>query len=318
MMGLYGMDACVREVKKAGAVKPAVPALDTASAAYTSALEGFHTAYDELNGYYEKGEHIDDKGKKAATLHPKVMEAFKTFSAADKQLSTTVKTLNRKRRETKIAAREQAEGRNLAVIMDRMMLEAETLVSMPTSPDVAPAALDAQIAAYGKLVDEVDAYAGAHKDETSKWGSLANIKNYDKTFLAATKVVARKRHDKKDAQRQRARGDQPAVQLAGRQLQQSLTRAAAPSAALSAGRRAALRTAAWRWAESRRPRRARRSRAPGGISSVRLPPIFMPATPSSQPLITSPRPRPNENGVPRSRELSNFFPLAPSIHSQPV
>ena len=47
-------------------------------------------------------------------------------------------------------------------------------------------------------MDEVDAYAGAHKDETSKWGSFGNIKNYDKTFLAATKVVARKRHDKKE------------------------------------------------------------------------------------------------------------------------
>ena len=40
MMGLYGTDACAREVKKAGAVKPAVPALDAASAAYVSALEG--------------------------------------------------------------------------------------------------------------------------------------------------------------------------------------------------------------------------------------------------------------------------------------
>ena len=198
MMGLYGIDACVREVKKAGAVKPAVPTLDAASAGYTSALDALVTAYEELDGYYEKGEHIDDKGKKAATLHPKVMAAFKAFSAADKQLSTTVKTLNRKRRETKIAARGAAEGRNLMVIMDRMMLEAETLVSMPSSPDVAPAALDAQIAAYGKLVDEVDTYAGAHKDELSKWGSFGNIKNYDKAFLAATKVVARKRHDKKE------------------------------------------------------------------------------------------------------------------------
>ncbi len=198
MMGLYGTDACAREVRKAAVVKPAVPALDAASVGYVSALEGLVKAYEELDGYYEKGEHIDDKGKKAATLHPKVMEAFKSFAAADKQLSTTVKTMNRKRRETKIAAREAAEGRNLAVIMDRMMLEAETLVSMPSSPDVAPAALDTQIAAYGKLVDEVDAYAGAHKDETSKWGSLANIKNYDKAFLAAAKVVARKRHDKKE------------------------------------------------------------------------------------------------------------------------
>src|SRR4029078_3232037 len=46
----------------------------------------------------------------------------------------------------------------------------------------------------------------------------------------------------------------------------------------------------------------------GGITSVRCPPTFMPATPSSQPLITRPAPSVNPNGVLRSRELSNFAP----------
>jgi hypothetical protein len=30
MMGMYGIDGCVRDIKQAGAVKPPVPALDTA------------------------------------------------------------------------------------------------------------------------------------------------------------------------------------------------------------------------------------------------------------------------------------------------
>ncbi len=44
--------------------------------------------------------------------------------------------------------------------------------------------------------------------------------------------------------------------------------------------------------------------------SVRRSPTFIPATPSSQPLITWPRPRPNSNGSLRSRELSNFRPFS--------
>ena len=48
--------------------------------------------------------------------------------------------------------------------------------------------------------------------------------------------------------------------------------------------------------------------------SFRLPPTFMPATPSSQPLITWPAPSWKANGWLRSRLESNFVPS----FSQPV
>src|ERR1700712_2822439 len=51
---------------------------------------------------------------------------------------------------------------------------------------------------------------------------------------------------------------------------------------------------------------------------VRLPPVFMVATPSSQPLITWPAPRGKLNGWLRSREESNFLPFLPLSSSQPV
>jgi hypothetical protein len=192
---LYGVDACERGVKEAGALTPALPALDRASAAYTSALAGLVKTYEELTGYYGKGDYLDDKGKKAALLHPKVVDAFKTFGGAHRELSLQVGALNRKRRQTKLAEREKAEGRNLEVIVDSMMLEAESLVAMASASGPDQAALDAQIAAYGKVVDEVDAYA-THPDEAKKRGSIANLRNYNKTFLAASKAVGRKLHAK--------------------------------------------------------------------------------------------------------------------------
>jgi hypothetical protein len=80
--------------------------------------------------------------------------------------------------------------------MDLMMLEAETLVGLATDEGADSAKLDAQIAKTTKLVDEVDMYAAVHKDEQRQFGSMANITNYDKTFLAASKAVARKLRDK--------------------------------------------------------------------------------------------------------------------------
>src|SRR6185437_15203390 len=49
----------------------------------------------------------------------------------------------------------------------------------------------------------------------------------------------------------------------------------------------------------------------GGMIKVRLPPTFMLATPSSQPLMTWPSPIGNSNGSCRSTELSNFLPFSP-------
>ena len=54
------------------------------------------------------------------------------------------------------------------------------------------------------------------------------------------------------------------------------------------------------------------------MSRVRLPPMFMVATPSSQPLMTRPAPSGNEKGSPRSTELSNFLPFWPFSQSHPV
>ncbi len=47
--------------------------------------------------------------------------------------------------------------------------------------------------------------------------------------------------------------------------------------------------------------------------SVRLPPAFIPATPSSQPAMTCPAPSLKVNGFPTLLELSNSAPLPPFL-----
>ena len=192
LMGLGTSDPCERKVKAAAALTPAVPDLDAASAAYVAAHAGFRAAWDELDAYYKKGEHVDDQGAKAKVLHPKVMAAVDTFAAAHRTLQGLVKDRNRKRHLAELAATEQRQGRNLDVILGTLMLEAQTLLDAANADAPDPTQLAAQLATYGRLVDEVDAYVTAHADEAAQWGSLTNVRNYSKALLAASKVVARK------------------------------------------------------------------------------------------------------------------------------
>lgn len=195
MLGLYAIDACQSKIEEARAVQPPVAELDAASTAYVAALTGLAGVYEEVSGYYEKGEHLDDQGAKGKTLHPKLTQAFEHFAAAHEKLDAEVQTRNRARRVAELAAREEAQGRDLEVVIDSMMLEAETLIAMTSkTPGPELSTLEKQITAYGKLVDEVDAYAKAHPDEVKR-GSMTNLKNYSKAFLAAVKVIARKRRD---------------------------------------------------------------------------------------------------------------------------
>jgi len=192
LMGLGTSEPCQRKVKAAAAVTPAIADLDQASAGYVTALVGFRAAWDELDAYYKKGEHVDDQGAKAKLLHPKVMAAADSFAAAHRTLQALVKDRNRKRHLSELAATEQRDGRTLDVIIGTLMLEAQTLLELTDAEQPEAVQLAAQLATYGKLVDEVDAHVIAHPDQAASWGSLTNLRNYSKALLAAAKVVARK------------------------------------------------------------------------------------------------------------------------------
>jgi hypothetical protein len=202
LLGLYSLDPCAANVKKAAALTPAVPELDKAALAYIAALETLLTTYEDFEGYFKKGEFRTDGGKKGTETHTKLMAAFTAFADANTVLDAIVGTENRKQRLADLARREKAEGRKLGVVLDSMMLDAETVVdALSVGPDqlVAgdPAALDATIATYAKGVDEFEAYLKAHADEAQKVGSRDNLVNYSQSFLGQARAIAEKVKAKK-------------------------------------------------------------------------------------------------------------------------
>lgn len=197
IVGLAGVELCQLRLKSAGEVTPAVPEIDEPFATYVAATTALDAAWVALKGYYDRGEAVDDKGAKAATLHPAVVAAFDTFRDAHRALHGVIGKLTRERSLAQIAAREKAEGRKLEVIIESLMVEADTLVELAGSADATTLpALQAGLAAYDKVVAEMTTYAAAHPDETKARGSWTNLQNYANTYLAAAKNVVRKLTEK--------------------------------------------------------------------------------------------------------------------------
>jgi hypothetical protein len=191
---MVNFDGCKRDVEKAAALTPAVPDLDKASAEYVAALIALAPPVEAMGSYYKTAENKVDGGKKAPELHAALVAGWARFVAANDALDGLVGTMNRAIRVDEVAAQEKAEGRNLAVLLDLVLLEAETVVDELHKEKVDLAAFDAHTEAYGKLLAEMDAYMAAHPDEPAKNGSMGNIKNYSKQMLGAARTVSLKLH----------------------------------------------------------------------------------------------------------------------------
>jgi len=191
LLGLYPVEQCATKLREARAWPPAGPALDQAALAALAALEALVPIYEAQAGYYKKGEFRTDEGKKGLATHAQLLTAFKAFGDANRAYSELIGAENRKSRLAEVAAREQKEGRKIGVILDLLMLEAETVIeSVPSDPAALDAAaLEPKVEAYAKLVDEFAAYASAHADEAKAYGSLGNLIQYSQGFLGKARAV---------------------------------------------------------------------------------------------------------------------------------
>lgn len=194
-------DGCRERLAAAAALAPAAAELDQAATAYVAALAAAKIAWDKQDGYFKSGEFKADGGKKGGEQHAQLMAALGAFATAHRALDERVRIENRRVREADLAAREKSGGRTIRIVLDSLMLEAETVIeALPAKPDLAlqldVAAYEAKMARYAKLVDELDAHAAAHPDQAKTIGSLDNIRNYAKTYLGALRTVVAKLRDK--------------------------------------------------------------------------------------------------------------------------
>jgi len=200
--GLYSISDpanCVTGVTKARTMKPSIPDLETAGAAYAAAATTAYPVMKEANDYYDQKNYKDDKMAKGKEFHPKLVSAFEGFDKADKALRTQVDTLNRQVKERSLAKVEKAEGKKLAYWRTDTMLLAEDLVKLGDShklENLDVPKFTAKIDEYEKAVTELANYIGSHKDEASKYIMIDSLVSEAKDFLVAAKELMRRVRDK--------------------------------------------------------------------------------------------------------------------------
>lgn len=197
-----GFEDCAKNVAAGKATAPS-PEIAAAADAYVAALTALQPLTKQAHDYYARGNQKDDKLAKGLELHPKLVAAFEAFSKANNELQDAVGKVNRAASEASIAQREKEGGNKLQLMMERLMLDSETLAEYGSSTDwehlekVDAAAFGAKVTAYEKLVDDATAYGAAHKTEKNEWLSKSeSILRDAQNLLKVSKDLLRRIRDK--------------------------------------------------------------------------------------------------------------------------
>ncbi len=198
-LGLSEMN-CVEELAAAIAMTPADSGIDDVARRYLTALEAAVPVLRVAHEYYDQKRYQDDGLARGLELHPKLLEVFEAFAAADNALHAEVSVRNRARKETRLAELEQAEGKTLRWRVQRALLLAEDLVLL-----TAPGFEQLDRAAYGAMTDAVDGhlgemsnYAAAHPDEiVDELSSYSSVESALKDYLKTALALKRRLRDNK-------------------------------------------------------------------------------------------------------------------------
>lgn len=192
--------ACTGAMLLALQLDPRLPELDAAGRAYlaaeteTYALSvAMHDAFDRASRRYHPGT--------GTALHTNMLAAFDHFDAAQAALFDQVFALNHKVHVDQLARRAKEEGRTLPVMLEEMVLRAETLipyasVSSNRLDAVDVDAMTKSIVSLESSLDEVSAYAELHqKDAREVVPELTPILQRVKDYVFAARQLAARARD---------------------------------------------------------------------------------------------------------------------------
>jgi len=192
---IYDTSDCRKNVEKAAEMAPKNEELEKAGAAFAAAVSALEPMLKEADDYYRQEDYKDDRMAKGKAMHPKLMAAWSSFAAADKELRAVVQRLNDQSQMEEMAEIEKAEGRKARWHIMDTMLKAKALNRI--EGHVEPAKMDLAkvqetLAAYEASVKALASYAEEHKDE--KIGSI--YVDAAKSYLSTAKALMRRVRDK--------------------------------------------------------------------------------------------------------------------------
>lgn len=158
-VGRVAFEDCPPALEAAAALTPADPDLDAAASAYVAAVTSLVPIVNDASDYYAEKRNHDDGAAKGKELHPRLIDGFARFAAADEALRKVVAARNRARKEAHLAELAKDPRDRGEYLVARLMLVAEDVVTLADAPLDALdlAALSARVDELGTALHELDA-----------------------------------------------------------------------------------------------------------------------------------------------------------------
>lgn len=196
---LHDPKKCVEGMAAAAKAEPHLPDLESAGAAFGSALAALYPLSEDGFKYYDREDNRDDKGAKGRALHVKLLAAWADFDKAVAALDPALETYGDKLDEARLAKLAKRPDQRLRYLHAKLMNASKKVVTVAASVDQPSAlpldAFHANVAALASAVDELGTYATAHKQEVDDLFMNPLIRGAD-TFLKSAKNLERRKRDK--------------------------------------------------------------------------------------------------------------------------
>ncbi len=189
---------CVKAVQEVAKAQPSLPDLEKAGETYLAALVKIDPLLVKAHDYYDQKNYKDDAMALGKEMHKPLVDAWKEFEAADKELRTQVDKVNNGVDEKELADLEQKEGRKMPFLLKNTLHFAKPIVEMidvDKLENIPLEELTAAITDYDKAVTELNDFITAHKDDINE-ATFLSFTMGSKDFLKSAKDLMRRIRDK--------------------------------------------------------------------------------------------------------------------------
>jgi hypothetical protein len=194
---------CTRAIEDARKQRPSLPEVDAAADQFATAVQRVFTLTTTAHRAVDPGDKPGDSAHDRArgeALQPELLAAFAAFDAAHTALFDQVYRINHEVHTDQVKRLEQRDGRNLAVLVELMMLRAEELVRFAATPWDRLDQLD--LAAFGAALDRTEeavedaaSYATAHPKDAEEFGRFGPFLDDARSYLTTGRELARRARD---------------------------------------------------------------------------------------------------------------------------
>ena len=204
IFGLFAINdpsPCIDGVAKVAEAEPRDADLEAAGTAYIEALKATVAIVDQAHKYYDQEDYKDDDFAKAKKMHPELVAAFESFTAADKALRDIVVAQNDALLERGLQRIEQEEGQKLRWHQAKLMHVAKSLLEATSAPiengkmQLDLAKFEPAFEEYEAAVEALSTYTKANQAEASSVILFSQFVSSSEELQKAGKELMRRHRD---------------------------------------------------------------------------------------------------------------------------